>query len=161
MSAFQVPKPHILYLVAAATSPEIVRPWHTVGWSDPTGARRKLGGGDSVEAARVANVLAKENARSVDHRYPDGANGPAAYDAFEPRDMVRVTCDPAQVVRACDCYRYQACETDDYESTEAAAFVRAVRGAAVDRLVENDAARRGVKLAWTIDALPFVPEARS
>jgi len=158
MSAFQVPRPHVLYLVAAATSPEIVRPWQEVGWNDAAGERRKLVGGDSAEAARVANVLSAQNARSVDRRYPN--DRPAGRDTFAPRDMVRVTCDPAQVVRACDCYRYQACETDDYETTEAAAFVRAVRGAALDRLVENDAARRGVKLAWTIDALPFVPEAR-
>lgn len=161
MSAFQVPKSHILYLVAAATSPTIVRPWHQVSWSDPSGARHMIGGGDATEAARIANVLAAENARSVDHRYPNGSNGPAGRDVFEPRDMCRVmACDAAQVIRACDCYNYQACETDDYDATEAAAFIRAVRESAVNRLVESDAERRGVKLAWTIDAVPFRPEPR-
>jgi len=40
-------------------------------------------------------------------------------------DGARITA--TQILKACNCYDYQACETDDYYGTKAAKFVNAVR----------------------------------
>jgi len=97
----------------------------------------------------VFKTLLAENLRSLDRRYP--------YDAKDNADiaatMQRWTASPAkliedsirkraatvillvipdkmvqtQIVKCCDCYDYQACENDDYETTKAAAVVLAIR----------------------------------
>lgn len=82
-------------------------------------------GGDSSDFVR----LVAENIRSLESRYPgrdfleDWKREARAYRF--PGDGVRVS--PTQLVKLCDCYDYQACETDDYEMTRAAEFVDHVR----------------------------------
>ncbi len=42
--------------------------------------------------------------------------------------------DPIQVIKACDCYDYQACETDEYERSMAADYIRQIRSMAISDL---------------------------
>ena len=42
--------------------------------------------------------------------------------------------EPVELLSALACYEYQACETEDWESTEAAAFCRALRKELISRL---------------------------
>src|SRR4051812_37234473 len=71
--------------------------------------------------------LVKENLRSLEARYPgrdflrDWKREAKAY-VYTP-----VALSPTQVIMNCNCFDYQACETDDYESTWAAGYVAGVR----------------------------------
>jgi hypothetical protein len=103
------------------------------------------------------DMLVKENLRSLEARYPGRdfldewkthartfkfrADKPSAIvstalvkNADHVRgpigvDSARVTA--TQIVKAADCYDYQACETDDYNTTQAAKYVTEVRKQAV------------------------------
>ena len=94
-------------------------------------------------------VLIAENLRSLFARYPHdhaeahemtrrdapafalAAEALAKYEkppqgAFSARTLVAT-----QIVKACDCYDYQAYETNDYDQSEAADLVRSVREEAI------------------------------
>lgn len=80
--------------------------------------------------------LVNENYRSCNARYRGEYGNPHIYE-YKP--YIRPL-DPVQVIKLCDCYDYQACETDDYSNTEAAYIIRAIRSKAVSRLPGYDAA---------------------
>lgn len=87
-----------------------------------------------------------ENSRSVAYRYDD--EEPYAYQYrhhTEPASAV-------QVIKACDCWRYQTCEHPEHAATVAWAFVDAVREAAIDHLPGYDEA------AWSIDEYTHTTE---
>jgi len=116
-------------------------------------------------------MLLAQNLRSFMARYEDRRNDLAASHAYEPRpidEIVRIAIadwerpttfslpdDPTLIVplvaqtlilKACDCYDANACDTNDYTQTDAAAFIARVRA-------ETDA-RRSVlydSLPWWID----------
>jgi hypothetical protein len=48
------------------------------------------------------------------------------------------------IIKACDCYDYQACETDDYEQSIAHAIVSEIRAKAVHSFLEYEAAPWGI-----------------
>lgn len=87
----------------------------------------------------LGQLLLNENIRSVRARYPDDAPdslpGPCdqrrvwAYRFASVRHQL-----PAWVIKACDCLRYQSCETDDYEQTLAYAVLQAIRESAIEHL---------------------------
>lgn len=108
--------------------------------------------------AEIAKMLVDENMRSLAHRYDDvkeWAADAATYtyqsiteEALKAFMKAKAIARPAraypdfpkklgrrelatQIVMACQCFDYQACETDDYEDSEAARFVRAVRVRAI------------------------------
>jgi len=76
-------------------------------------------------ATHIANVLKKENARSLSARYDDRAEGywSDKDDAIPPVTLGEVTrmqiCDLGKIAKATDCYEYQACESDDFEQSVA------------------------------------------
>jgi hypothetical protein len=84
--------------------------------------------------AKDFKMLVKENLRSLEARYPgrdflqDWKNDVKvetfAFKSAAPGDMT-------QVIKSCDSFDYQACETDDYKSTKAATFVQKVRTHAI------------------------------
>ena len=43
-----------------------------------------------------------------------------------------------QIVKTCNCYDYQACETDDYDASEAAQLVHGVRNTALEAAGKPD-----------------------
>jgi hypothetical protein len=135
MSAYICDRRHIHYLVAAAKAvgqPHGFR-WHYQGqW-------RELDHGNRVG---VANLLWQENIASVKARYPgeqvDTLPGPGAGEEKRP-DAFRITradfpanfpsaaFEPAQIFKACDCYEYQSCEHEGWDTSEARAFINALR----------------------------------
>jgi hypothetical protein len=73
---------------------------------------------------RAAAILLAENVRSVKARYGLRA---------QPEPITFRYCHteahlaPVQVLKLCDCFDYQACETGDYPETAAARIVAAIR----------------------------------
>jgi hypothetical protein len=100
-------------------------------------------------------VLYLENLRSLNHRYKDSE--PDA--PFEPRSYVfnlgTQPLSPVEALKACQCYDYQACETDDYERTHAAKLVEQIRSWAISRLAGYDEAK------WTVDDPRFSRRGRA
>jgi len=70
-------------------------------------------------AEEVAAILHAENVRSVNYHYHE-EESPAF--AFDDRAYL-TTHAPVQIIKAANCYDYQACETDDYEGTLAKAII--------------------------------------
>jgi hypothetical protein len=121
MSAYLVTDFHINALVSWAATRHGS---HAVSyyWN---GRRRDL----RNDEKRVASVLFAQNVRSVNSRYneADPAHG------FVFRLVVNVL-NPIDVIKGCHGYAYQACETADWEETEAHAIIKAIEGAAVRTL---------------------------
>lgn len=97
-------------------------------------------------------MLLRENLRSLSARYGQGTDEDCAsdyeFEEISPRDLIaRVYSQresssrlypaldkpltderiDAQIRKACDCFDYQACETDDYKETLAAQLVDLIR----------------------------------
>ena len=121
MSAFMLSKTHIDALVTYATGGGPYR----VSGEDP----QKLG-----------KMLWEQNHRSVNWRYRDNAPVPPyRYSPYiKPLQAVAV-------LKMCDCYDYQSCETDDYEKTDAARLIDAIRGKAVRSLPGYESAPWGLE----------------
>jgi len=94
-------------------------------------------------ASEIGRILMTENERSVRHCYPNDAAGDlpgaigedSANYEFIPFDE-RPT--PVSVLKGCDCFDYQACETGDYGSSIACAIIEAIRKRAILCLPEYD-----------------------
>lgn len=120
MSAYIVDRKHIEYLVRAAQS------------------RRIAGSSYQYEPAEVlaanANMLAAENAASVNYRYSETE----APDTWEPADFHGVTpwldFNPVEVLKAVACYVYQACEHPGWETSRAKLFADRLHRAAINAL---------------------------
>lgn len=91
----------------------------------------------------LGRILLEENIRSVRYRYPDFAP-----DALpRPIDQARVSpytfrriaqeLRPAWVVRACDCLRYQSCESPDWKETLACSILEGIRESAIIALIAD------------------------
>jgi hypothetical protein len=86
-------------------------------------------------------VLYRQNVRSVDARYQEGNE----VESLRYRPTGRPAVSAVQMIKACNCYDYQACETDDYYETLAYAISDAIRAAA-GRLVPGYE-----EASWVID----------
>jgi hypothetical protein len=131
MSAFIVGHDHIDGLLTFAVE-------HKLSYYVP-GAHERVYF-DRTNASEIGAILLTENERSVGHRYGDDddlpGSGEGAYQfrRFEPFLMMPVGKQALTVLKACDCFDYQACETDDYEASLAYRIIDAIRGAAIRRL---------------------------
>lgn len=156
MSAYIVDKEHILYLVQAAMSNTIARSFG-VSWvwnrNEQAGTyeRNEIRQTQYDKAADVANMLWRENIKSVSYRYPGDKTsgtlpGPVGGSLIvTKRDFLHPfnRFDPVQVLKSVSCYEYQTCEHPEWESSEAFAFCQALRHAAIDALPGYDAAEWG------------------
>ena len=123
MSAYVVGRDHVWYLVEALG--QLV---HSEAAFD--------------KQAEWGQTLWDENVRSVQYRYPDcplaELPGPIdctyQYGAHEIRRIPSVTADPVAVLKACDGYEYQACETDDWADTPAHGLIERLRVLAIHAL---------------------------
>lgn len=116
MSAFIVSDNHILSLVSAAQK-----------WMD------------IPDPQMIVDILIAENYRSVNHRYRN--------ERGEPHRIVykRVPLlSPVVIIKACNCYDYQACETNDYKKSGAAAFIDNIRDLAITKLPGYEEAPWGI-----------------
>lgn len=137
MSAFQCSPEHVDAMVRAANV-------HGREYGSPfsyyhDGERHILATGASFQEA--GRLLYAENRRSLQARYPDS---PEMSDEL-PEDFhfggpFAETPSPVETLKLCDCYDYQACETGDYDESEAHSFVEALRGCAIRALPGYDAA---------------------
>jgi hypothetical protein len=122
MSAFIVSTNHINAIVRVALSGPVGCPsckWHTPYLSNPSRSMC------IADADGVGQMLLDQNYRSVGARYPAYASDVAPRFRFEATFAApRLTL--AEAVKALHCYNYQACETGDWDSTEAFKFTRSL-----------------------------------
>lgn len=114
MSAFQVSPEHINYLAVAAHL------YHVA--TDPQA---------------LAEQLAAENAKSIEHAYPHhGPCEPVPVRWSLPRRRI----EPIQVIKAAECYRYQSCEHPEWAESDAARVIDHLISAAIGKLPGYDEA---------------------
>lgn len=105
MSAFLLSNYHLSVLGRAAAAAKTIV-------EDPRTYR------DLHKAKVFAQLLYEENVRSVRYRYEESDTTYPRGMAFDERVMDG-DLDPVQILKACQSYHYQSCETDDYRQTEA------------------------------------------
>ncbi len=148
MSAYMVSRAHIAYLVAAAR--QYSRGPFGFSWFF-RGQRFELGG-TRQHADSLGRLLWEENARSIRERYPDSHEDMVGGVWYAHPLQATLECLPApeslQVLQACACFEYQACEASDWEESEAFAVVQALRKAAIYRLPGYEDRAWGAPEAW-------------
>jgi len=130
MSAFIVSDYHINVLVSWAANQHGLNAV-SYYWQ---GARRYV----RDDAKRVANVLYAENVRSVNARCSEHED-PSNFH-YQPVALGYAHSTPVQIIKACHCYEYQACETDDWGDSEACAIIDGIKKSAVRILPGYDEA---------------------
>jgi hypothetical protein len=122
MSAFIVSNKHIDTLVSYAMSSGIHQVYHN---------------GDTchLDGEGMGMILAEQNARSVNARYREQTTVDYSWTP-----IYRLPTNAVQILKACNCYDYQACETDDYDTTLAHAIIQAIQSKAIRSLPGYDAA---------------------
>lgn len=126
MSAAVVDIEHINTLVWAGLLPS--QPSYTLRWfwDNPT----RCGQLDHDTADEVGAMLLAENVRSVGHRYNELTVVP---DYVYRAPAVR-TWTPTELLSALACYEYNACEHPDWKTSQAYAFVDALRAKLITHL---------------------------
>lgn len=81
------------------------------------------------QTQEVGQKLVDENFRSVNYRY-DEAEEPYTFLNV----VLRRVYASVEVIKACNSYNYQTCETPDWKETEARAIVKALRKRAIKQL---------------------------
>jgi hypothetical protein len=138
MSAYIVGHDHIDALLTFATRRDRFGP---VSYLPASGNRVEI---TSYNATEIGRILLTENERSVRHRYPGDAPGDLPGTSGE--DAARYSFRPWQpqsppavaILKGCDCFDYQACETDDYDTSLAARIIEAIRKRAIHRLTDYE-----------------------
>jgi hypothetical protein len=88
-----------------------------------------------VNATEIGCILQAENVRSLNCRYgDDNATEAYTFNPFGEFYSMRHSEVCLIVLKACDCFDYQACETSDYEESLAWRIVDAIRSAALHAL---------------------------
>jgi hypothetical protein len=82
---------------------------------------------------KLAQVLLDQNIRSVNYRYDEDEKSPEIKFKFEPNPFGKPL-SPVQILKACSCYDYQACETEDYNETFAYKIIDHIRHMAIRNL---------------------------
>ncbi len=85
------------------------------------------------DANDIGQILVNQNVRSVNARYSEND----IVDEYIFRDVGlqnQHVANIVQILKACDCYDYQACETDDYRNTTAASIIDRIRSYAIHSL---------------------------
>src|SRR5258706_4215454 len=78
----------------------------------------------------IIKILHKEDVKSIRYRYPN--------DKFCYRTpffrKIAIAQTPVEIIKLCDCYNYQACETETYKESEAAKIIEQIRNSAIRQL---------------------------
>ena len=126
MSAYVVDRNHIRYLVACAEYLDR-RPHNPFSWFHD-GERHDLG-----KCSEAGQMLWDENRKSVSHRYGTPIDGDLPGPVHETFVYSHIPTpiewhpDVAQAFLSISCYTYQACETPEWEASDAYAFMEALR----------------------------------
>lgn len=127
MSAFHVSDTHINALLSwARINNPIVR---------TSATRYDLS--QSEDYWRVGAILRECNNASMDARYNDAPQG------FLPARVDVKRLFPINVVAACDCFDYQACEYSGWEESDGKRIIEQIKGAAIRRVA-------GYEKVWSI-----------
>jgi hypothetical protein len=124
MSAFQVGPEHLNYLVNAAILYDV----HAATIYTPE---------------QLGIMLARENAISLNARYPQHRTEPIPY-AFTI--VPKRTITPVQTIKAAQCFEYQACEHHGWKESTTKRIIDALTSAAIGKLPGYQEA------AWEIEA---------
>ncbi len=90
---------------------------------------------DDQTETEIGRMLLAENARSVGHRCREVQDPAALTYVYRP---TKRTYTPAQALMVIRGYEYQACETDDWDRTEAHDFCRALYRRVVDVAIPQE-----------------------
>ena len=149
MSAYICDKHHLIYLAIAAESNRIGGRQCSFSYFHD-GETHYLRASDYEAQADSANMLLMENIKSVGFRYGQstsaGLPGPTTVEIITSQDICRTSfksLDPVQVIKACDCYSYQACEHDGWKTSKAKAFIDSLRHKAAKAFPGYDDAQWG------------------
>ena len=77
---------------------------------------------------KIGQKLLDENYRSVNYRY-DEESKPHTYSPASLAPLM-----PVEILKLCNCYSYQTCETEDWRQTEAWEIMNTLRGFAIRAL---------------------------
>lgn len=85
------------------------------------------------DLTKIGNILLAENYRAYNTRYP------THQEAFENDYYFRFygqspKLTPVEIIKGCACFDYQACEATDYERSDAAWIINAIRQCAIRNL---------------------------
>lgn len=84
---------------------------------------------------KIGQMLVNQNCLSVNYRYGERSTPPQ----YRFRPYLKPLA-PVAIIKLSQCYDYQACETDDYDRTEAARLMDAIRSKAIAALPGYDSA---------------------
>lgn len=147
MSAFMVDPEHINVLLNAGLSIRGRQLYWPTEADEIPGNGVQASYGYSIRMLRydtadaIGQMLVDANAASVNTRY--GEENAYIYSYRRPRYS---SWTPVEILKAIDCFEYQACETADYNTSEAANFCRRLRGVMIDQLAGYS------ESAWEITA---------
>lgn len=139
MSAYVVGKPHLDYILTYGLVRTGKHPLTWLAPSEGAGTQPRMSREDLLKRKRqltpdtmdaVGHMLLEQNIRSVNIRYGCRDQAEAMY-AFEPTNR---PLDPVQLLKALQCYEYQACEDPRWEESEAKVFCDALRRRAIGDL---------------------------
>lgn len=119
MSAFLCTNRHLCILVTYASD-------ESVTYVDWRGSRQTVKDREQyvMQKLRTQNILSME-ARYPNEKFTDAERRPVFIRAF-PLERDDPDYVALQIIKNCACYSYQACETDDYELTEARRIIAAI-----------------------------------
>ena len=124
MSAFILSDTHINLLLTWAN--RNIRPY-TIPVDN---GLEELSFGKVDDIQKMAEILRKENVRSVNCRYNETTDPEELKITFHYQSDVTIV----EIIKACHCYDYQACETDDYPTTDAHRIIDWILDAAIHLL---------------------------
>lgn len=95
----------------------------------------------SATPEQVGAMLFAANLASINARYPQDAGDPCAPFKFDNRALINaLDMSGVAILKACQCFDYQACEVENYQATEAAVMISQIRASAISRLAGYDEA---------------------
>ena len=126
MSAWIVPHNHINALLTYASKQKFLNYFYLNG-------ERHLDTQQDADLQKAAEILVAENYRSFNYRYDETTPPPPiTFRRYPPPPNTYLS--PVEILKACDCYDYQACETDGYHQSDAAKIVDQIRHNAIANL---------------------------
>lgn len=96
--------------------------------------------GFDKDLSRIGQILKEENYRSVNTRYDEETKP----DAFKYKDSSPLY-SVVQLLKLCDCYEYQSCESSDYVNTNACTIINRIRKNLIAHLPGYDDAHWGLE----------------
>ena len=100
-------------------------------------------------AGAVANILWRENVRSLEGRYGDTPADFSDYE-FNYLSSVKQSYSIPEIAGAIDCLEYQSCEQEDYYTTKAYSILCLMRKYLLRELQEQEL---GNDTVWSIDSV--------